>query len=197
MKILITAFDPFGGLDTNSSMLTLEKINDNIDGITVDKMIIPTVYRESAQCVIEKTKQNRYDAVLCLGQAGGRRGITVEVIGINYVLSQTEDNNKTQLNGEKLIIDGENALFSTMPVKAMVKAVSDEGFEASLSASAGAFVCNSLLYLLLESNCADKIGFVHLPYATEQGQDGFSMNVIDMARCVEAMIKVINNSERI
>lgn len=197
MKILITAFDPFGGLDTNSSMLTLEKINDNIDGITVDKMIIPTVYRESAQCVIEKTKQNRYDAVLCLGQAGGRRGITVEVIGINYALSQTEDNNKTQLNGEKLIIDGENALFSTMPVKTMVKAVSDEGFEASLSASAGAFVCNSLLYLLLESNCADKIGFVHLPYATEQGQDGFSMNVIDMARCVEAMIKVINNSERI
>ena len=197
MKILITAFDPFGGLDTNSSMLTLGKINDNIDGITVDKMIIPTVYRESAQCVIEKTKQNRYDAVLCLGQAGGRRGITVEVIGINYALSQTEDNNKTQLNGEKLIIDGENALFSTMPVKAMVQAVSDEGFEASLSASAGAFVCTSLLYLLLESNCADKIGFVHLPYATEQRQDGFSMNVIDMARCVEAMIKVINNSERI
>ena len=197
MKILVTAFDPFGGFDANSSMMTLEKIKDNIDGITVEKMIIPTVYRESAECVIKKTKLEGYDAVLCLGQAGGRRGITVEVIGINYALSQTEDNNKTRLNGEKLLSKGENALFSTMPVKAMVRAVIDEGFEASLSASAGAFVCNSLLYLLLESNCADKIGFVHLPYATEQGQDGFYMNAVDMARCVEKMIKVINNSERI
>lgn len=197
MKILVTAFDPFGGFDTNSSMMTLEKIKDNIDGITVEKMIIPTVYRESAECVIEKTKEGGYDAVLCLGQAGGRCGITVEVIGINYALSQTEDNSKTRLNGEKLIPNGENALFSTMPVKAMVSAVVNEGFEASLSASAGAFVCNSLLYLLLSSNCAEKIGFVHLPYATEQGQNGFSMNAADMARCVEKMIKVINNSERI
>ena len=197
MKILVTAFDPFGGFDTNSSMMTLEKIKDNINGITVEKMIIPTVYRESAECVIKKAREGDFDAVLCLGQAGGRRGITVEVIGINYALSQTADNNKTILNGEKLLPNGENALFSTMPVKAMVEAVVGDGFEASLSASAGAFVCNSLLYLLLESKCAAKIGFVHLPYAVEQDKDGYAMNTYAMAHCVEKMIEVINNSERI
>lgn len=191
MKILVTAFDPFGGLDTNSSMMTLERIRDNVDNISIDKMIVPTLYKESAKCVIEKAQTEHYDGILCLGQAGGRKSVTVEVIGINFAYDNIGDNNNVRYDGQKLDENGENALFSTMPVKQMVEAAILAGFEASLSVSAGAFVCNSLLYLLLKSGCAEKIGFVHLPYATEQGKDEFSMNAGDMAKCVEEMIKII------
>lgn len=191
MKILVTAFDPFGGFDTNSSMLTLEKISNKIGDITVDKMIIPTVYYESADKVIKKVESEKYDAVLCLGQAGGRRAVTVEVMGINYACADLKDNNNVKIDGEKLLENAENALFSTMPVKKMAEEAKKCGFEATLSVSAGGFVCNSLLYLLLESRCAKKIGFVHLPYATEQNNDGFSMSGDEMARCVEKMIEVI------
>ncbi len=191
MKILVTAFDPFGGAETNSSMLTLEKIKDKIGDKTIDKMVIPTLYYESADRVIKKVESEKYDAVLCLGQAGGRKAVTVEVIGINYAFADLSDNNNVKLCGEKLLENTENALFSTMPVKEMADEAKKCGFEASLSVSAGGFVCNSLLYLLLESRCAEKIGFVHLPYAAEQNNDGFSMSSDTMAKCIEKMIEVI------
>ena len=196
MNILLTAFDPFGGDDTNSSMMTLEKVSDCIDNVKIHKMIVPTVYKESAEAVAQKANQINADCVLCMGQAGGRRNISVEVIAINYALADLCDNKNNRYLGEKLVENGENALFATVPVKKMVDAVKKKGFEASLSASAGAFVCNSLLYLLL-SKLSVPVGFVHLPYAKEQGKDAFSMDAEDMALCIEEMIKTIKNSERI
>lgn len=197
MRILITAFDPFGGLDTNSSMMTLEKIKDNVEESEIIKLVIPTVYEKSAAIVEEKAKLVGADCILCLGQAGGRRNVSVEVIAINYALSELGDNQGTVYKGEKLTTDGEAAYFATVPVKAMVEKAREAGFEASLSTSAGAFVCNSLLYLLLKKSPAAKIGFIHLPYATEQQKGEASMSADLMAKCVEEMIKAINNSERI
>lgn len=193
MKILVTAFDPFGGDDTNSSLMVLNVLPDSVGNVEIDKMIIPTVYKECASLVLQRAEDADVRAILSLGQAGGRRGITVEVIGINYALSAMRDNNDVLCEGERLLDTGENALFATLPVKDMVKAVQDKGFEASLSASAGAFVCNSLLYLLLKDSKVPA-GFVHLPYAIEQGKEGFAMSVSDMAECVVEMIKAIKNN---
>lgn len=196
MRILVTAFDPFGGDESNSSLMVLGKLPDTLDGVEIHKMVVPTVYGECTRVVLEKVKKTGADAVLCMGQAGGRRCITVEVIAVNYALSEMCDNNAKVLNGIKLAPKGENALFSNMPVKEMVEAVKNVGFEASLSASAGAFVCNSLLYGLLCALPQLKVGFVHLPYESGQGKEGFSMSSTDMGLCIEEMIKVIN-SERI
>ena len=99
------------------------------------------------------------------------------------------------LNSEKVPSFCKDADNKTA-LKRIVDAVKKKGFEASLSASAGAFVCNSLLYLLL-SKLSVPVGFVHLPYAKEQGKDAFSMDAEDMALCIEEMIKTIKNSERI
>lgn len=201
MKILVTAFDPFGGDSENSSLIVLNEMADSIDDIEIKKLIIPTVYNECARIVWEKAKEYDVDAILSLGQAGGRGSVTVEVIGINYAYAKIGDNNGVRITGEKLFDDKEAALFSTLPVKAMAEGAKDRGFNAELSVSAGGFVCNSLLYTLLKKAKDEKskirAGFVHLPYEEGQKKDGFSMKGSDMARCVEEMIKIIKNSERI
>lgn len=195
MKVLVTAFDPFGGMDTNSSLMVLEKLPDKIGNIELEKMVVPTVYKECARIAWERAVNIGADAILSMGQAGGRGAVTVEVIGINYAFATIGDNKGTVLDGEKLTHDGDDAIFSTMPVKAMVQSVKSAGFDASLSVSAGGFVCNSMLYSLLK-NAKDfgkniKVGFVHLPYEASQGKEGFSMSAEDMRICVEEMIKVI------
>lgn len=201
MKVLVTAFDPFGGSDTNSSMMVLEMLKDRVDDIEIKKLIIPTVYTECARIAWEEAVRLGADAVLSLGQAGGRAGVTVEVIGINYAHAKMYDNAGVNKTGEKLFENGADALFSTLPVKAMVKAAERGGFKADLSVSAGGFVCNSLLYTLLknarEEGSSIKVGFVHLPYETSQVKEGFGMDKAHMALCVEEMIKAIKNSERI
>lgn len=195
MRVLVTAFNPFGKLDTNSSMMVLDKMKDTIDSIEIEKLIVPTVYTECARIAWEKAMEIGADAILCLGQAGGRSSITVEVIGINYALAKLADNNGCLIQGDKLCDGGEAAIFSTVPVKEMVSAVKKIGFDAELSISAGGFVCNSMLYTLLKKAKDNElnipIGFVHLPYEKNQGMEGFSMNAFDMCLCVEEMIKVI------
>ncbi len=195
MRVLVTAFDPFGGLDTNSSLMVLERLGKEIGDIFVEKLVVPTVYGECAEISWNRAKEINADAILSLGQAGGRKCVTVETIAINYACSKTKDNKDTLIYGEKLVDDGENALFSTLDVKKMVKAAQGLGIEAELSVSAGGFVCNSLLYNLLDKakreNRDIPIGFVHLPYEESQKQDGFSMKCEDMCRLVEEMIKNI------
>ena len=202
MRVLVTAFDPFVGMDTNASMMTLEKIKDKIDeNIEIIKLVVPTVYNECANVAWDTAIKENADVILSLGQAGGRSAVTVEVIGINYAHAQLGDNMGNVKCGEKLFENSEAALFSTLPVKAMVERAKECGFKADLSVSAGGFVCNSLLYTLLK-NAEDtkksiRVGFVHLPYEAGQGKEGFCMKDSDMALCVEEMIRAIKNSERI
>lgn len=195
MTVLVTAFDPFGGMDTNSSLMVLESLGNKVGNIHIEKLVVPTVFNDCVSLAWDKAMEIGADAIVCMGQAGGRGCITLEVIGINYAFANICDNRGIKIEGEKLSDDGENAIFSTLPVKDMVNAVKNAGFDASLSVSAGGFVCNSLLYGLLkkaqDAKCDIKIGFVHLPYEKTQGKDGFAMNAEDMLLCVEKMIEVI------
>ncbi len=197
MRILVTAFDPFGGIDTNSSMLVLDALNNNIGDIQIKKLIIPTAYGECARLAWEEAMRFNADAILSLGQAGGRSSVTAEVIGINYACANMADNNGVKKCGERLFDGGKAAYFATLPVEKMVERAKDSGFKAELSLSAGGFVCNSLLYTLLknahEADNGMLVGFVHLPYEASQNRDGFSMAKEEMALCVEEMIKAINN----
>ncbi len=202
MKILVTAFDPFGGDDTNSSELVLNLLPDEIENVIIKKMVVPTVYKECAFTAFNEAVKENCDVIISLGQAGGRDHIAVETVAVNYALANLGDNRGTVLNGEKLFDNGENAYFATIPVKEIVSSVRNLGFNANLSISAGGFVCNSMLYTLLknvdEAKMDIKCGFIHLPYLESQGKSGFCMKDEDVAICVkEALNTVIKyNVER-
>lgn len=173
MKILITGFEPFGGESVNPAYEAVKLLPDMAGDIQIVKMEIPTVFGEAGKVVETGILQHQPDAVICVGQAGRRADIGVERVAINLVEASIPDNAGNQPMDVKVQEDGDTAYFATIPVKAMVKNIKDHGISASISYTAGTYVCNSvmydLLYLIDRKYPSIRGGFIHVPYATEQG----------------------------
>ena len=173
MKILITGFEPFGGESVNPAYEAVKLLPDMAGDIQIVKMEIPTVFGEAGKVVETGILQHQPDAVICVGQAGRRADIGVERVAINLVEASIPDNAGNQPMDVKVQEDGDTAYFATIPVKAMVKNIKDHGIPASISYTAGTYVCNSvmydLLYLIDRKYPSIRGGFIHVPYETEQG----------------------------
>ena len=141
MKVLITGFDPFGGESINPALEAVKMIPENIEGAQVIKLEIPTVFRKSLKKIEEKIEEINPDVVISIGQAGGRFGVTPERVAINIDDARIEDNEGNQPIDISIYEDGESAYFSNLPIKAMVKEMVDNGIPASVSNTAGTFVC--------------------------------------------------------
>ena len=197
MKILVTGFDPFGGEPTNPAIESVKRIDDNIDGAEIIKLEIPTVFHKAADVVEAKIKEINPDVVLSVGQAGGRYGITVERVAINEDDARIEDNEGNQPIDVVIREDGAPAYFSTLPIKAMVEEIKKENLPASVSNTAGTFVCNHIMYqdlYLAEKYGNIKAGFIHVPFLTEQvvdKKDTASMSLDDIVRGLNAAIRAI------
>ena len=193
-KLLISGFDPFGGAKINPSFEAVKLLPDTIGEYELTKIELPTVFGRAAEIMIEKVKETRPDAVICVGQAGGRCGITPEVIGINLREASIADNSGAQPKNVPIRTSAPDGIFSTLPVREMVEAIKAQDLPTSLSFSAGAFVCNDLLYsLLYEFKETDiKIGFIHVPFLPEQAKEGVpSMALDDIVRGLSAAIECL------
>lgn len=202
MKVLITGFDPFGGEKVNPALEAVKKVRDNISGAEIVKVEIPTVFRKSIQKLEEAIEAKKPDIVICVGQAGGRFDITPERVAINVDDARIKDNEGNQPVDVPVFEDGENAYFSTLPIKAMVKAITANEIPASVSNSAGTFVCNhimyGLLYLLDRKYKNVKGGFIHVPFIPPQVIDKKntpSLSLDDITKGLECAIKAaVENS---
>lgn len=171
MKLLLTAFTPFGGESINPALEAVKQVRDKVANLDIIKLEVPTVFNKSVKTVIEAMEKEKPDFVLCVGQAGGRAGITPERVAINIDDARIPDNEGNQPIDRTIYPDGENAYFSNLPVKAMVEAIKKAGLTSSLSNSAGTYVCNHLMYGVLyhidEIYKGMKGGFIHVPYIPE------------------------------
>ena len=196
MKILITGFDPFGGESVNPSWEAVKNLPDTIKGAEIVKKEIPTSFERSAKVLEALLEIERPDKVLCVGQAGGRTQMMLEWVAINLMEASLADNDGAKPCGVPVRGEGETAYFSTLPVKAMVKAGRDAGVPCKISYSAGTFVCNSVmyhaLYLAEKKYPQMQAGFLHVPFSAEQAArrpgGAASMALSDMTRCLAAMI---------
>ena len=198
MKILVTGFDPFGGEEVNPALEAVKLLPKEIHGAEVYWAEIPTVFYQSAEVLEAEIVRYQPDVVLCIGQAGGRASLTPERVAINQDDARIPDNQGNQPIDTPIRLDGQAAYFSTLPIKAMVQAIKEEGLPATVSNTAGTFVCNHLMYQALY--LADKkfpnmrAGFMHIPYMTEQvinKPNTASMNLTDIVRGIEAAIGAI------
>ena len=169
-KLLITGFEPFDGQTINPSWQSVLALEDKIGDYSLTKLEIPTVFKGGANAVIEKAEEINPHAIICVGQAGGRNAITPEVIAINLMDANIADNAGYKPINESIFTNGENAYFSNLPIREMVEAINNEGIPAKLSYSAGAFVCNEVMYTLLHKfkDSSVKVGFIHVPFLPEQ-----------------------------
>ena len=190
-KLLITGFDPFGGAKINPSWEAVRRLPDQIGDCLLYKLEIPTVFGKAGETVLSAATEFEPDVILCVGQAGGRSAITPERIAVNICDARIPDNAGKQPNGERIVSDGPAAYFSTLSPEVMRDAILAVDIDATVSNSAGAFVCNDTLYRLLHhyQNTPVKVGFVHIPYLPEQGIP--SLPLADTVAALTAAIRAI------
>lgn len=195
MKLLLTAFDPFGGGTINPALEAV-KLVGVVAGVDIIKLEVPTVFGASVDTVISAIEKHLPDAVLCVGQAGGRTGLTPERVAINIDDARIPDNEGHQPVDRPIAAEGPAAYFSTLPVKAMTAAIRQAGLPSDLSNTAGTFVCNHLMYGVLhhlaKHHPAIRSGFLHVPFLPQQGSP--SLPLEDIARGIEAAITAIRDN---
>ncbi|MDO5423154.1 MAG: pyroglutamyl-peptidase I [Eubacteriales bacterium] len=198
-KILFTGFEPFGQDSVNPSWDAVSLLPDRIGDILIVKRRMPVVYDGVAAPLAAAIEEEKPDAVLCVGQAGGRAVLTPEFVAINLKDAAVPDNAGVSYDGEPIRADGPAAYFATVPVKAIAAAMKEAGVPAAVSYTAGTYVCNSIMYHLLSTleqhSPQTKGGFIHIPFSCEQvlGRSAStpSLPLPLMAKGLEAAAKAV------
>lgn len=191
MKILVTGFDPFGGEKMNPAIESVKLLPDTIADATIIKLEIPTVAYKSLSIIHDAIQQYQPDVVLSIGQAGGRSDITIERVGINMNDFRIKDNEGNQPLDQVIFEDGPAAYFSSLPIKAMVNEIQKANIPASISNTAGTFVCNHVLYgvryMIEHENPTMKSGFIHIPFVPQQVVNKTNMPSMALETIVEGL----------
>lgn len=184
MSILLTGFEPFGGAERNPSLEAVRLTPDAINGCTVHRLRLPVEFDRAASLLREEIERLRPEIVISVGVATGRKAVCPELVAVNYRFASIPDNAGISHRGDLIDPDGPAAYMTSMPVHDMIAALNVSGIPASLSLSAGAYVCNDVYYALLASEEAfgHKGLFVHVP-----GEDALSVE--DMARSLEICLR--------
>ena len=191
-KVLLTGFEPFGKATLNPSAEIVKRISEP----NVVTAILPVAYAQSAERLISLINEHNPDVVICLGQAEGRKEITPERVAINLDDARLADNEGVLRNDVKILEEGPEAYFSTLPVKDFVEAIKAKGVPAAVSLSAGAFLCNHVFYVAQNkfANSHVRSGFVHVPLMDEQAGEfpGLpTMPLQQMITAVKAMLEAL------
>ena len=193
MKILISGFEPFGNDTYNPSMEVLKRLPDFRAGTEIKKAVLPVVRFESLRIMEDLIEAERPDAVVSLGLAAGRKGITIERTAVNIDDFRIRDNGSNQPHDERIIKDAPDAWFTSLPYRKLIAALNEKGIQASLSESAGTFVCNHVFFgvrnYCMQNHPEVISGFIHLPCTDEMGKSDLPEMPMDMI--VKAMLTVI------
>lgn len=170
--VLVTGFEPFGGETVNPSWEVVSQLEGSIiDHCRVVTRQLPCVFGESLSVLNAAIDELNPAVVIAVGQAGGRVDVTVERVAINVDDARIPDNRGQQPIDVAIVPGGPAAWFTRLPIKATVAAMRERGIPASVSQTAGTFVCNHVMYGMLHKiseNAEVKGGFIHIPYLPEQ-----------------------------
>jgi pyroglutamyl-peptidase len=186
-SVLVTGFDAFGGQSLNPSWIAAQALHDRqIAGHKIVAVQLPTVFDASITCLRAALLKHRPRLVMCVGQAGGRSGISFERVAININDAIIPDNARAQPVDTPVRAGAPAAYFTGLPIKAMLRDVQQAGIACEVSQTAGTFVCNHVFYGLMHFLASQRGfntvrgGFVHVPFLPEQGSP--SMRLDDITR---------------
>lgn len=196
MKILVTAFEPFGGNDLNSSWEVVSLLPDEIDNCVIVKELLPVNFMTAGKEFRALIEKHLPDVVVSLGQSRKFAGLSIERVALNLMDSAKPDNYGYMPQNEPIHADGDIAYMTTIPIRRLVDVCKQKDIPAQISNSAGTFVCNRVyyeaLYFVAKKHFPTKTLFVHLPYITEQEKSP-SMDKVVLAEGIAEIIKEIGN----
>jgi pyroglutamyl-peptidase len=207
--VLLTGFEAFGNTPINPA----ESVTRALDGTRLNDSkivgrVVPNVFFECIDVVRASIEELQPELVIMLGEYGGRATITVERISQNLNDStryQLSDNRGCSLQGEPTVPDGPVAYLSTLPLRAMVRAMREVGVPSDISDAPGTFCCNHLMYGILHyismSNLNIRAGWIHLPHlpsvAAMPGNLGApSMSIETAVLGVEAGVRAVIENQK-
>lgn len=196
-RILLTGFTPFGNEDINPSWEAVRALDGkHVGDHRVVARLLPTAFADSQRELALAIDDVQPALLLGVGQAGGRSRLSIERIAINVQDARIADNAGEQPIDVAVVADGPAAYFSTLPIKAMLKALLAEGLPAEVSNTAGTFVCNHVAYLMLHLAARHRrlrAGFIHIPYLPSQAArfpNAPSMSKEDVVRALSIALEV-------
>ena len=205
MKLLLTGFEPFGGSRLNPSEQVVQTLaGQTFANVQLHTAILPVDRERGPARLLEAVWAVEPEAVLCLGEAAGRPALSVERVAINLLDFGIADNGGQQVVDEPIVPGGPAAYFVTLPVRALAATIRAAGVPAELSLSAGSFLCNQVLYVLLHNLAPSNptppaAGFIHLPRLPEQAAQGpvltASMSLDTMLTGIRAAIETLGGEK--
>ncbi|MED7788688.1 pyroglutamyl-peptidase I [Francisella sp. 19X1-34] len=196
--VLVTGFAPFGGESINSSWQAVKGLPDIIDGAMIVKKQLPVSFERSTQKLDALIKQYSPDIIINVGEAGGRSAVSLERVAINVDDARIADNDNNQPKNKKISKTGKNAYFTKLPIYKIDSLVKKQGIPVYISNTAGTFVCNHVMYhllQLLDKKYPNKIGgFIHVPYMPSQVIDKKNTPSMSSSDATQALVKAIQES---
>ena len=198
--ILVTGFEPFGQHADNPSREIAKAVDGRrIGGQEIRGSVLPVHHSEAALAVERLVAELDPLAVLHLGLAEGRARIGLERVAVNVLDYSIPDASGYRAVDEPCVAGGPTAYASTLPLRAILGALTADGIPAFISNTAGTYLCNQTLYstlhLVASRGLRAHVGFLHLPLlpamVAASGLDQPSMAAATMLRAVEVALDVI------
>lgn len=205
-KVLLTGFEPFGGETLNPSWEAARQLHGQTltDGRQIVAIQLPCVFATALPKLQQALDEHQPVQVLAIGQAGGRSELTLERVAINLIDARIADNAGEQPIDIPVMPDGPAAYFTTLPLKAMTARLREAGFPASVSHTAGTYVCNQVFYGLMHMASRrpyiKQAGFMHIPYlpaqAARQNGPAPSMALTDIMDGIRLALDIAHSTEQ-
>lgn len=199
-RILLTGFDPFGGEQSNPSWEVVRRLDGLLigDNHQIVSARLPCEFVNSLHILEAAIRQHHPAIVIGLGQAGGRADISLERIAINIDDARIPDNVGVQPVDVPVIEGGPAAYFTSLPIKAIAQELHQSGIPASVSQTAGTFVCNHVFYGLMHmagrpDSGIQRAGFIHIPYLPEQAVAYAGAASMPLEMLKTAILKVLES----
>lgn len=181
--VLVTGFEPFDGAAINPSWEVARALQGrSIGDAAIVAASLPVAFDQAPARLQALLAQHRPQMVVSLGLAAGRAAISVERVAINIMDARIADNLGAQPVDEPVQAGAPAAYFSSLPIKAMRRAIEDGGLPAEISQTAGTYVCNQVMFAALHAleaaTPAVRSGFIHIPWSTGLGEPSLDQNAM-------------------
>lgn len=178
-RVLVTGFGPFDGDVVNPSQVLLEHLSSQQFSFDFETAVLPVSFTKALPLLDKVMNEFRPTHVVLTGYAHKRTDLTIERIGINWVDARIPDNDGLIIKSSKILENGPDGLFSSLPLEDMMK-VAMTFAPTKISTSAGEYVCNHVLYSYLHLYPNVPGTFIHIPGALDHS---------DFFRAVQAIIE--------
>lgn len=177
MNILITAFEPFENINTNSSLEVLRKVDIKKDNII--KLILPVKLNTSFDILKEKIDYLKPDIIILTGQASKRNKISIETKAKNKISKKTSIEDEVDLKNQTIIDNNIDSLYSKFPTNEAFKKLKALNIPVELSENAGEYICNSLYFKTMYYYSNIPSVFIHFPlYKNQVDENGVELSIL-------------------